>query len=122
MTVSATSDSLDCAAGTEDFTVTWQCPTDTGATAITNFTVSVDGGSPQTFMGTAAMSDPIPVVLNEQHSISVTASNCFGTGPPNGVTVNPLAPGQLTQCHNMLSMKTFSGIKLLQLNFKLVNI
>ena len=91
--VNAVSDSLDCCAGVENFIVSWQCPADTSGAAVTNFTVSIDGGNPQTYLGTAEMSDPIPVTLNEQQTISVAASNCFSSGYPNSISLTPQASG-----------------------------
>ena len=99
--INVVSDSLDCSTGVENFIVSWQCPADTSGAAVTNFTVSVDGGNPQTFVGTAEMSDPIPVVVNEEHTFSVAASNCFGTGLLNSISRTPQARGQLPSVMSM---------------------
>ena len=112
--VNTVSNSLDCSAGTENLTVTWNCPANTGGTAITSFSVSINDADPQIYVGTVMTSGPIPLNVTVEHTISVTASNCMGAGE-SAVTMWPSqARGMFKQytCLSQLQCDTCVNIRM----------
>ena len=103
--VNPVSNSLDCSTDAESFTVTWDCPADTGGTAIASFSVSINNADPQIYDGTVMTSDPIPLNVSVEHTISVTASNCMGAGE-SAVTMWPSqARGMFKQYANFSQLQ-----------------
>lgn len=67
--------------------------------AITAYTVTLDGGTPimvDPMTCAATCTQPVTFTTAAQHTLSLTATNVWGTGPPSTLTVTVIVPGAPT--------------------------
>lgn len=67
--------------------------------AITAYTVILDGGTPISVdpaTCAATCTQPVTFMTAAQHTLSLTATNLWGTGPPTTLTVTVIVPGAPT--------------------------